>query len=103
YNNGAFGVPNGASIPFVLGAQSTAIGYLLDPDGNFLDVASMIPRGLDPYAGVTQSHDMRKIATTYDPKFEAKNDIFQLNLDANLTDHLSLVSQTLYTRDQYYS
>ncbi|WP_082578604.1 TonB-dependent receptor [Lysobacter sp. Root690] len=103
YDNGAFGVPNGASIPFVLGAQTTGVGYLLDPDGNFLDVATLIPRGLDPYAGVTQSHDLRKIATTYDPKFNAKNDIFQFNLEADLSDHLRLISQSTYTRDQYYS
>lgn len=103
YDNGAFGVPNGASIPFVLGAQSTGVGYLLDPDGNFLDIASLIPRGLDPYAGVTQSRDLRKIATTYDPKFNATNDIFQFNLETDLTDHLRLISQSMYTRDQYYS
>ncbi len=103
YDDGAFGVPNGASIPFVLGAQSTGIGYILDPDGNFLDIASMIPRGLDPYKGVTQSHDLRKIATSYDPKFEAKNDILQFNLGADVGEHLRFVSQTLYTRDKYYS
>lgn len=103
YNDGAFGVPNGASIPFVLGAQSTGIGIVTDADGNFVDVASMIKRGLDPYGGLSQSHDMRKIATTYDPKFEAKNDVFQFNLEADVGDHLRLISQTLYTTDKYYS
>ena len=103
YSNDAFGVPNGGSIPFILGAQSAPIGFLLDPDGNFLNTVSIVKPGTDPYGGVTQSHDLRKIATNYDPKFEAKNDILQLNLDADITDHLKLVSQTMYTRDQYYS
>ncbi|SDX76369.1 TonB-dependent Receptor Plug Domain [Lysobacter enzymogenes] len=103
YDNGAFGVPNGASIPFVLGAQSSPAGLIADADGNIIDVASIIKRGLDPYAGLSQSHDMRKIATTYDPRFEAKNDVFQFNLEADVGDHLRLVSQTLYTTDKYYS
>ncbi|ROU09475.1 TonB-dependent receptor [Lysobacter enzymogenes] len=103
YGDKAFGVPNGASIPFVLGAQSTAIGYLLDPNGNFIDTVSIIKPGTNPYEGVTQSHDLRKIATTYDPKFEAKNDIFQFNLSSDVGDNLRFVSQTLYTRDKYYS
>ncbi|QCW28601.1 TonB-dependent receptor [Lysobacter enzymogenes] len=103
YGDSAFGVPNGASIPFVLGAQSTAIGYLLDPNGNFIDTVSIIKPGTNPYEGVTQSHDLRKIATTYDPKFEAKNDIFQFNLSSDVGDNLRFVSQTLYTRDKYYS
>lgn len=100
YDDGAFGVPNGASLPFVLGA-ATAGGIIgLTPD---FTTATLIKYGVDPYAGVTQSHDMRKIATSYDPKFEATNDVAQLNFDVAIGDHLNFVSQTLYTKDQYYS
>jgi iron complex outermembrane receptor protein len=105
YDDGAFGVPNGASLPFVLGASSAGgiIGYRLDENGNFVGVATLIPAGTDPYAGVKQSHDLRTIATSYDPKFEANNDVVQFNFDAAINDKLNFVSQTLYTRDQYYS
>ncbi|WP_242113270.1 TonB-dependent receptor domain-containing protein, partial [Luteimonas aquatica] len=103
YDDGAYGVPNGGSLPFVLGAQTQAVGYILDADGNYKDIATMIPVGFNPYAGVTQSKDLRKIATSYDPKFHAKNDTLQLNFDVGIGDHLNFVSQTLYTRDQYYS
>ncbi|MGO1070959.1 TonB-dependent receptor domain-containing protein [Lysobacter sp. CA199] len=103
YDQGAYGVPNGGSIPFILGAQVAPVGFRFDADGNYVDNVYIVQPGLDPYGGLTQSRDMRKIATDYDPKFKATNDIFQLNLDADVSDHLKLVSQTVYTRDQYYS
>jgi outer membrane receptor protein involved in Fe transport len=105
YDDGAFGVPNGASLPFVLAAASPAgiVGFNTDADGNPISVASLIPFGVDPYAGVTQSHDLRRIATSYDPEFRAKNDVVQFNFDVAIGDHLNFISQTLYTRDQYRS
>ena len=105
YDDGAYGVPNGSSLPFVLGAFSAGLGYELDENGffDFTKPQTLVPRGLDPYAGVTQSRDLREIATSYDPKFNASNDIGQLNLQAEVGGGLTFVSQTLYTRDQYYS
>jgi iron complex outermembrane receptor protein len=103
YDRDAFGVPNGGSLPVVLGAGNAPLGFLLDGDGNYLGAGTLIPRGLDPYAGVTQSTDLHEIATTYDPVFKAKNDVVQLNFDIGVTDRLNFISQTLYTRDQYYS
>lgn len=105
YDDGAYGVPNGSSLPFVLGAYSAPVGFAVDADGNidFTNLQTLVPRGLDPYAGVTQSRNLREIATSYDPKFNASNDIAQLNLQAEVGDGLTFVSQTLYTRDQYYS
>jgi len=102
YSPGAFGVPNGGSLPQILAAESgisSAVG--LNPN-TFLPITAITP-GTNPYAGVTQSTDLRQIATTYDPTFHAKNDVLQLNLNWKLTDDLKLISQTLYTRDRYYS
>ncbi|MBO9663750.1 TonB-dependent receptor [Dokdonella sp.] len=101
YGDGAFGVPNGGSLPQVLAAGGVpgVIGLLADGS----DTAQAIPRGLNPFAGVVQSKDLRRIATTYDPIFRAKNDVVQFNFDAELRDDLKFVSQTLYTRDRYYS
>jgi iron complex outermembrane recepter protein len=52
---------------------------------------------------VTQSRNLREISTSYDPKFRATNDVFQLNLQFEPSDGLQLVSQTAFARDRYYS
>lgn len=104
YDDGAFGTPNGASLPLML----TAPGYAnlgLNPE-TFDYVFAIRGGGLtpiDPFGNARQSRDLREIATTYDPRFEAKNDVVQLNLEANLNEGLKLVSQTAYSRDRYYS
>lgn len=103
YGSNAYGVPNGSSLPVVLASQygfSAVYGY--DPS-NPISGGTLSPQGLDPYAGIVQSRDLRKIATSYDPIFRAKNDVVQLNLNGKVSDDLKLVSQSLYTRDRYYS
>jgi outer membrane receptor protein involved in Fe transport len=101
YGAGAYGVPNGASLPYVLAAEAFPglLGYTL-PD--YTGVALVAP-GTNPYAGDVQSNNLRQIATTYDPRFKAKNDVVQFNFNAEVGKSLKLVSQTLYTRDRYYS
>ncbi|WP_407353905.1 TonB-dependent receptor domain-containing protein [Luteimonas sp. R10] len=105
YDQGAYGVPNGAGLPYVLAAAGLAgiTGYELDDDGNFVGLGTLIQPGLDPYADATQSRDLRRIATTYDPKFNASNDVVQFNFDVGIGDRLNFISQSLYTRDRYYS
>lgn len=106
YEDAAFGVPNGASLPSILAAAagvSGGVGFNIDPDGNYLGFYTAIPFGTDPYSEVVQSRNLREIATTIDPRFRAKNDIVQLNLDFELNDGLKLVSQTGWTRDRYWS
>lgn len=100
YSPGAFGVPNGGSLPQVLAAE-TSPGLLGNgPNGS---PVYLVTPGTNPYAAVTQSQNLRTIATTYDPVFQAKNDVVQFNLNWKVSDDLKLVSQTLYTRDRYYS
>jgi iron complex outermembrane recepter protein len=103
YDDDAFGVPNAASLPYILGASPVNLGFLLDENGFPIGGVPLLPPGIDPYAGLRQSTDLREIATTYDPRFKADNDVVQLNLDFGLSDRLQFVSQTLYTRDRYYS
>ncbi|QNQ11906.1 TonB-dependent receptor [Sphingomonas alpina] len=101
YEDAAFGVPNGASLPNVIAASvgvSGAVGFTENFQGVFA-----IPFATDPFSAVVQSRDLRKIATTYDPQFRAKNDVVQLNLDFEINPDLKLVSQTGWTRDKYYS
>ncbi|MGD7651546.1 hypothetical protein, partial [Ralstonia pseudosolanacearum] len=80
---------------------STAPGQIgATPGGN--NVAA-IPPATDPFHGLIQSRDLRTIGTTYDPRFRAHNDVFQFNVDFDVTDNLKFVSQTLFTRDVYRS
>jgi len=104
YDDGAYGVPNGGSLPQVLalGVVPGVVGGLPDPSG-FLNPVYAITPGVNPFGGLTQSRDLRKIATSFDPIFRAKNDVVQLNFDVDFTDTLKFVSQSLYTRDRYYS
>ena len=101
YSPGAFGVPNGGGLPQIVAASGLAGVVGLDPN-TYQPVFAITP-GVNPFAGVTQSTNLRQIATTYDPIFHAKNDVIQLNLNFKVNDDLKLVSQTLYTRDRYYS
>src|SRR3546814_14108022 len=57
----------------------------------------------DPLANAVQSRNLREIATSIDPVFRAKNDVFQGNLEFDVTDTVKFVSQTAYARDRYFS
>ncbi|MBU0506518.1 hypothetical protein KJ708_11050, partial [bacterium] len=61
---------------------------------NGWDGTYLLPLYVDPFGveGNRQSPDLRTISTGYDPKFQAENDIFQLNLEWDLTPGLTLHS-----------
>ncbi|WOK37533.1 TonB-dependent receptor [Sphingomonas sp. C3-2] len=98
YDDAAFGVPNALSQTAIAHAQSLLLG--LDP--NTFEGVSLVRPG-DPYGGIVQSRDPRKIATAIDPVFRAKNDVVQFNMDFQINEGLSLISQTAYGRDRWYS
>lgn len=103
YDDGAYGLPNGLSVPYVLaGASLVQLGFTGRPSRGGVLVTLFDPQR-DPYAGITQSRDLREIATAYDPTFRAKNDVFQLNVDFALAENLRFYSQTSYTEDFYRS
>src|SRR3546814_10503669 len=52
---------------------------------------------------MTQSRDLREIASFRDPVYRAKSDILALNLDMDLSDSLTLTSQTAWNWDSVYS
>jgi outer membrane receptor protein involved in Fe transport len=99
YDDAAFGAPNGNSLTYVL--VPTGIGLGRDPITR-ASIFAATP-GVDPFANVVQSRDLREIATSYDPVFRAKNDVVQLNLEFEPSDGLKFVSQTGYSRDRFYS
>jgi iron complex outermembrane receptor protein len=103
YSKDAYGAPNGLSIPFVAAGQLLVPLGKLVPDGNpFGPTVMMLTPGVDPY-GVEQSRDLRTMASMFDPKYRAKADVLALNFQFDLTDALTLTSQTLYNKDEVYS
>ncbi|WP_182849649.1 TonB-dependent receptor domain-containing protein [Pelagerythrobacter aerophilus] len=102
YDDDAYGVPNGLSLPYVNAASWTVqLGFV--PGAPFGSPAIGLIDPVDPYAGITQSRDLREIATAYDPTFRAKNDVYQLNIEFDLNRDLTLFSQTAYSKDYYFS
>jgi outer membrane receptor protein involved in Fe transport len=90
YSPESFGTPDASSFPFVAALEAVAYPTYMAP-------------GTNPYAGVTQSHDLRTIASLIDPKYRAKNDTFEFNVDYSVTPELTLSSQTGYNHDSLYS
>jgi outer membrane receptor protein involved in Fe transport len=97
YSDSAYGVPNGIGSPLVT-ALILALPGSRGPYGSYL-----IPMGLDPFATANgeQSHNLREIATFYDPKYRAHNDLFQFNAEFDIQHDLHFTSQTLYSKDYY--
>lgn len=102
YDDAAFGTPNGASLVYLyLPSTSMSVGTLRRPGQPNRNI--QVIGVADPFAGVTQSRDLREVSSNYDPKFRAQNDIVQLNLEFKPSDTLQFVSQTAYARDRFYS
>ena len=87
YSPDAFEVPNGFSAQYVKA-------------GKF---AGVIDSLIDPYAGTTQSTNLRDIQSVLLPHYRAKNDLIEFNADYKLTPALTLTSQTGYNKDFLYS
>ncbi|MGE5567140.1 MAG: TonB-dependent receptor [Parcubacteria group bacterium] len=98
YDPAAFGTPNGLAIPFVWG--------LLEM-GSFYALNTGYPKTLlddkDPYGGAIQSRDLRVIDSIRDPIYRASADVVQLNVNFDLSDAVSVTSQTVYDADRTYS
>ena len=97
YARAAFGTPNGLSNPIVV-ADSILQG-LGAADGAYAPLLN----GADPYGGLTQSPNLREIASKLDPRYRARSNIVQLNLDYDVTPTLRLSSQTVVDWDASYS
>ena len=105
YDDAAFGTPNGGSLPQMLGVAGvgTTMGYR---PGSRVPVWALGGPGIgaiDPFGDKDQSRNLREIATDYDPRFKADNDVVQFNLDVDLSEKLTFTSQTGYSRDSYWS
>ena len=88
YGRDAFETPNGSGIPFVAALE------LFTP---------YVAPGTDPYAGQTQSRNLRVVDSLLNPKYRAKNDTLEFNVDYNISPGLTLTSQSGYNNDFLYS
>ncbi len=87
YSSAAFQVPYGFSLPYAVA----------------LGVSSFANPNLDPYASTVQSQNLRVIESTLNPRYQAKNDVVELNADYAVTPSLTLTSQTGYNQDFLWS
>jgi len=99
YADAAYSAPNGIGLSQYYIASNISYGF--QPSTGTFPTA--VTWGVDPYAGVTQSRDLREISTSYDPTYRAKNDVVQLNLRYDVSDSLTFYSQTAYTKDDFRS
>ena len=110
YNGGGFG---GAQANF---SQGCAPASLYSPDSfetpNGWALPYYHPLGalslptittLDPYISATQSRDLRVIESTVDPHYSAETDVVELQFNFDLTNDLTLTSETGYLSDTLFS
>lgn len=88
YSPDAYQAPNAGSLPYIAGGE-----YLF----------GTMPAGFDPYGGIQQSRSLRVIGSFLKPRYTAKNDTLEFNIDYQLTSALKLSSQTGYNKDNLYS
>lgn len=99
FSDAAFDTPNAGAFGHTFMAGSIQYGRLASDRST----VSAVDYRIDPYLGVSQSRDLREIASAYDPKFRAHNDLVQLNFEFKLSDRFSLISQTAYAKDDFWS
>lgn len=88
YASTAYQTPNGAGIPFVDALE------LFTP---------YVAPGTDPYAGETQSPNLRVVSSLLDPHYKAKNDTVELNVEYDYTPAITVAWQAGYNNDFLYS
>ncbi len=93
---GAFGVPNGVTLPYYEPLGFEGIPVTSSPNQGGL-------AGFDPYASTSQSTNLRVIESQINPIYKAKNDTLELNVDYNVTPSLTFTSQTGYNSDFLWS
>lgn len=70
--------------------------------GGGLGVLSGLISG-DAYAGKTQNPDLRAIESAFDPVYQASADVYQLNVEIDVTDGLTLTALTSYAQDELFT
>ena len=101
FSDSSYGAPNGAGLSQIYVASGIGYGYLDVPRPR--PPVNAVRYGVDPYDKIDQSKNLREISTSFDPKFEVKNDVYQLNVKYKIYDDLVMYAQTTYSTDVYKS
>jgi iron complex outermembrane receptor protein len=88
YSEEAFQTPNADSLPYF---------------SPLSDLGLPIFANLNPYLNATQSRDLRVIESSVEPEYRANTDIAELQIAIDLTDSLTLNSETAYGSDALFS
>ena len=83
----SFQTPNGIALPYYIPLGAVFLPTALD----------------DPYVSRTQSRDLRVIESTVDPKYRAKSDLAEIQINVDVADGLTLSSETAYSADVLFS
>jgi iron complex outermembrane receptor protein len=89
YADESFQTPTGHALPYYL-PLGAGLGLPIQPD-------------LDPYLSTVQSRDLRVIESTVDPEYRAKTDVAEMQISFDVTDSLTLTSETAYSTDELFS
>ena len=104
YDQGSFQRPNGMMLPYYL--PLSAIGLPAARIDPYASVVSCSQFSCDMAALQNtndQPTDLRVIQSTIDPDYRAKDDLGELQISFDLTDALTLTSETAYSVDQVWS
>ncbi|MGE5565211.1 MAG: TonB-dependent receptor domain-containing protein [Parcubacteria group bacterium] len=96
YSPDSFQAPVGLRLPYYGSLWGLGLPIATVPEG-------LGYRWVDPYESTTQSRDLRVIESTVDPKYRAETDTVELQASIDLTDHLTLTSETGYLSDDVFS
>jgi iron complex outermembrane receptor protein len=88
YSSEAFQTPDGFSLPYY---------------GPTADVGNAVFMNKDPYLNEIQSRDLRTIESSVEPDYRAQSDIAELQIAIDISDHLTLNSETSYSADALFS
>jgi iron complex outermembrane receptor protein len=88
YSPEAFQTPNGYALPFY---------------GPTANLGGPVIPNRDPYVNGVQSRDLRVIESSVEPDYRAKADLAELQIAIDLTDTLTLNSETSYNVDSLFS
>jgi iron complex outermembrane receptor protein len=88
YADESFQTPNGFALPFY--GPTSNLGNPVHPE-------------VDPYASATQSRDLRVIESMVPSRYRARSDVAEFQVNFDLTDSLTLTSETAYSTDSLFS
>ncbi len=94
YSPDAFQTPNGIMLPYYIPLGAIGLPLPRIESENF---------ARDPYVSTTQSRDLREIESTIDPDYRADSDLGEFQISIDITDSLTLSSETAYSVDTVYS